>query len=81
MSVKKHFSFYLCCGGDSVNLYTYSGPVSYYDKVLANNWTAETRAVSELKAISNFKYQFKDYAKMVSSVGGVQLHGKIKTVE
>lgn len=57
--------------------YMYNGPVMYYDKVLSNNWTGITVAESEAKAVSNFKYQFKNQSSMVPTVGGVTLSGKV----
>ena len=62
-------------------LYVYSGPVLYYDKVIANNWKSETRAPSKQKAASNFKYQFKNYSNMIGSAGGITLAGAIKEKE
>lgn len=57
--------------------YKYSGAVMHYDKVIANNWKAETKAESEVRAITNFKYQFKQEAKMMPNAGGIKLMGKI----
>lgn len=59
--------------------YTYSGPVMYYDKVLSNNWTGETVAESEAKAVNNLKYQFKNQSNMIPGVGGVKLSGKVSS--
>ena len=42
-----------------MHLYTYNGPVMEFDKVVANCWSASTRAESEKKARSNLAYQFK----------------------
>jgi hypothetical protein len=39
--------------------YFYDGPVLEFDKIVANHWTASTRAVSEKKARCNLAYQFK----------------------
>lgn len=64
-----------------MDLYMYSGPVSYYDKVIANNWKGETRAETKAQAISNLKYQFKIQSKMAPSAGGITLSGKIRKGE
>jgi hypothetical protein len=63
--------------GEIMNLYVYRGPVLYFGKVVSNNWIARTYAESEAKAISNFKYQFKNKVNMVPSVGGITLSGSI----
>lgn len=61
--------------------YKYTGPVSLFDKAVSNNWKAETEAKSINKAASNFRYQFKTYAKMSPNAGGIKLHGKITLME
>lgn len=33
-----------------MNLYVYNGPVMEFDRVIANRWSASTRAESEKKA-------------------------------
>ena len=40
-------------------LYSYSGPVLEFDRVVTNNWQAQTTATSEAKARANLAYQFK----------------------
>jgi hypothetical protein len=42
-----------------MTLYSYSGPVLEFDKIVANRWCGQTYAVSESKARSNLAYQFK----------------------
>lgn len=42
-----------------MTLYTYSGPVLEFDKLVDNHWSSETYAPSEAKARSNLVYQFK----------------------
>ena len=42
-----------------MTLYSYNGPVLEFDKIVANNWQAQTYAVSEAKARTNLAYQFK----------------------
>ena len=78
MSKKDTFPFvFMYKEIDIMNTYAYKGAVLYYDKVVANNWTAETTAQSEVKAASNFKNQFKSQSKMISGIGGVKLSGHI----
>lgn len=60
-----------------MGVYMYNGPVLYYDKVLANNWTGLTMADSKAKAISNLKYQFKNKANLSSGVGGITFSGSV----
>jgi hypothetical protein len=40
-------------------LYSYNGPVLEFDKIVSNNWQAQTYATSEAKARSNLAFQFK----------------------
>lgn len=40
-------------------LYSYNGPVLEFDRIVANNWEAQTYATSEAKARTNLAYQFK----------------------
>lgn len=40
-------------------LYSYNGPVLEFDRIVANNWKAQTYATSEAKARSNLAYRFK----------------------
>lgn len=42
-----------------MNTYFYEGPVLEFDRIIANCWSASTRAVSEKKARCNLAYQFK----------------------
>lgn len=42
-----------------MKLYSYNGPVLEFDKIIAEHWSASTRAESEKKARSNLAYQFK----------------------
>lgn len=59
-----------------MNKYIYDGPVLLFGKCIMNHWTAETMAVSEKKAKSNFAYQFKTrYNKVANSK--IELPGKI----
>lgn len=40
-------------------LYSYSGPVLEFGRIVANNWQGQTYAASEAKARTNLAYQFK----------------------
>lgn len=42
-----------------MTLYTYDGPVFEFERIVANQWHAQTYAVSEAKARTNLAYQFK----------------------
>ena len=42
-----------------MNLYFYDGPVMEFDRIVADHWSASTRATSEKKARCNLAYQFK----------------------
>lgn len=42
-----------------MKLYSYNGPVLEFDRIIAEHWSASTRAKSEKKARSNLAYQFK----------------------
>ena len=42
-----------------MTLYSYNGPVLEFNRVVANNWKAQTCATSEAKARVNLAYQFK----------------------
>lgn len=42
-----------------MNRYVYVGPVYAFGRCLSDRWRAETLAPSNAKALSNFKYRFK----------------------
>lgn len=42
-----------------MDLYSYTGPVTMFDRCVANYWKGETYASSEKKAKSNLVYQYK----------------------
>lgn len=42
-----------------MTLYSYSGPVLEFDRIVSNRWSAQTYATSEAKARSNLIFQFK----------------------
>lgn len=63
-----------------MKLYHYNGPVLEFDKIVANHWSASTRAESEKKARSNLAYQFKmENGKMPRSM--ITIPGKLNIVE
>ena len=62
-----------------MNLYDYNGPVLEFDKVVANHWSASTRAQSEKKARCNLAYQFKKAANK-PAMAKITLNGEIKMV-
>ena len=60
--------------------YFYDGPVLEFNKVIANHWTASTRAVSEKKARCNLAYQFKmENGRIAQSK--ISSPGKLITIE
>ena len=63
-----------------MKLYHYNGPVLEFDKIVANHWSASTRAESEKKARSNLAYQFKmENGKVPRSM--INIHGKLNIIE
>ena len=63
-----------------MKLYHYDGPVLEFDKIVANHWSASTRAESEKKARSNLAYQFKmENGKVPRSM--ITIPGKLNIVE
>jgi hypothetical protein len=71
--------FFICCGGRQMTLYSYNGPVFEFEKLIANRWQAQTYAVNEAKARTNFAFQFKKETGRVPRTK-ITLPGKI-TVE
>lgn len=63
-----------------MTLYSYTGPVMVFDKVVSNRWHGETYAVSEAKARCNLAYQFTKELGRVPRTK-VSLPGKITTKE
>ena len=63
-----------------MKLYHYNGPVLEFDKIVANHWSASTRAESEKKARANLAYQFKmKNGKVPRSM--ITIPGKLNIVE
>lgn len=63
-----------------MQLYFYNGPVMEFDKIIANQWSASTRAESEKKARCNLAYQFKtQHGKVPRSK--ITIPGKLIIVE
>lgn len=63
-----------------MNLYDYNGPVLEFDKIVANYWSASTRAQSEKKARCNLAYQFKMETGRVAR-SKITIPGKLNIVE
>ncbi len=59
--------------------YLYEGPVMEFDRCIANNWRATTRAVSPSKAKSNLTYRFKKENNKATNAK-ISLPGKIVVV-
>lgn len=63
-----------------MNLYYYNGPVLEFERIVADHWSASTRASTEKKARSNLAYQFKmETGRMPRSK--ITIPGKLKIVE
>lgn len=63
-----------------MNRYSYKGPVLEYGRLLADDFTAETYAVSAAKAKSNIAYQFKKQTGRGAS-SKITLTGKVMIKE
>lgn len=62
------------------NKYRFTGIVKKFDKTVNSNWTGETWAESEKKALSNLKYQCKKRLGLVNNTP-IELKGTIEVVE
>lgn len=63
-----------------MKLYSYDGPVLEFDRIVANHWTASTRAESEEKARCNLAYQFKtQYGRVPRSK--ISVPGRLIVIE
>lgn len=62
---------------NSYSTYEYKGPVLSFGKLLIDNWSAKTSAVSKEKAESNLKYQAKKACNLYSA-SQIELPGKIQ---
>lgn len=59
-----------------MDLYSYCGPVTMFDRCIDTHWHGETRAISEKKAISNLVFQYKQQHGLVPS-SRICLPGKL----
>ena len=63
----------------TLNVYEYQGPVMSFGRVIKDDWTSVTTAVSEKKARNNLTYQYKKiYGRSVAS--SIDLPGDITIV-
>lgn len=62
-----------------MNKWRYSGPVLSFDRCIANEWTGETMANSEMKARGNLVYQFKKKHNLAPTAK-ISLPGKLEEV-
>lgn len=53
---------------DERRLYQYEGAVLIFDRVVADNYKAQTRASSTAKARSNIAYQFRRKANIADHI-------------
>ena len=63
-----------------MDLYSYTGPVTMFDRCVANCWKGETYASSEKKAKSNLVYQYKKQNGLLPA-SKVNLPGKLVKIE
>lgn len=63
-----------------MNHYSYVGPVLKYGKVISDNWSADTWAVSLKKAKSNLEYGYKKKYGLVSNAK-IELPGEWELVD
>lgn len=63
-----------------MNLYYYNGPVLEFERIVADHWSASTRASTEKKARSNLAYQFKMETGRIPR-SKITIPGKLKIVE
>lgn len=59
--------------------YRYTGCVKSFDKIISDNWTGETMAVSEAKARTNLAYRFKKLMGLAANAK-ISLPGKIELI-
>ena len=63
-----------------MDLYSYTGPVTMFDRCVANYWKGETYASSEKKAKSNLIFQHKQQNGLTTA-SKVNLPGKLVKLE
>lgn len=63
-----------------MDLYSYAGPVTMFDRCVAHRWQGETYAPSAQKAKSNLIYQYKKQNGLVPAAK-VSLPGKLVKLE
>lgn len=63
-----------------MNLYSYTGPVTMFDRCIASIWKGETYASSEKKAKSNLIFQYKKQNGLIPA-SKVSLPGKLVKLE
>ena len=63
-----------------MDLYSYTGPVTMFDRCVANCWKGETYASSEKKAKSNLIFQYKQQNGLLPT-SKVNLPGKLVKLE
>lgn len=62
-----------------MKIYSYDGPVYEFERLIANNWKATTKAVSEKQARNNIAYQFKSqYGRVPRS--NITVPGKLTVI-
>ena len=59
-----------------MNLYSYSGPVTMFNRCVSSTWKGETYASSERKAKSNLIFQYKKQNGLTPA-SRINLPGKV----
>ncbi len=59
--------FFNLIGGECMNKYEYSGPVTMFGSCISNNWYGYTYAISKKKAKNNLTYQYKKQNNLVKT--------------
>ena len=72
-------SLFVFAEEETMNKYSYDGPVMEFDTCVAARWKASTYAVSEKKARNNLTYQFKKESNRIPNTK-ITLPGEIKLV-
>ena len=63
-----------------MNKYIYNGPVMEFDRLVQNDWHAETFANSPSKAKSNLAYHFKKATKR-PAIAKISLPGTLTMID
>ena len=62
-------------------MYSFSGAVMHFDRIVDNKFEAQTYASSKKQAVSNILYQFKSQRGFAPNAGKFSLVGDVKCFE